>query len=330
MFRNMEVKILEIGVAGGASLKVWESFFRHGTIIGADINPTAKKFARERINIEIIDQSNSEDLLQLGRSHGPFDIVIEDGSHMWAHQIITFKTLFPFVKEGGIYIVEDLQTNYGSMQIGFRGDSTISCVDYIKKLVDIRVADTKIDVAEEGDGFLRDYGRKVDSITFYRESCLITKKRKSAVLDESLILLENDEAAKYLTLRAHIGGYGGRTALGAVIRGGDVGHDVQGFSILCNELIAKRVLYRARLADGSWTEWVHSGTFVGTSGKSQDLTGFSVGLSNECGDQYDLTLVGAFRDSSANVVVGNGEACVSKAPGASLCGMQISIVRRET
>ena len=111
--RNDPLKILEIGVLNGASLKVWEEYFPNSRIIGADIDEGTRRFASGRIEIEIIDQSNLEDLVRLGVRHGPFDIIIEDGSHIWDHQITTLRTLFPFVRDGGFYVVEDLETNYG-------------------------------------------------------------------------------------------------------------------------------------------------------------------------------------------------------------------------
>ena len=37
-----------------------------------------------------------------------FDIIIDDGSHASYHQQLSFKTLFPTLKSGGIYSIEDL------------------------------------------------------------------------------------------------------------------------------------------------------------------------------------------------------------------------------
>ena len=37
-----------------------------------------------------------------------FDYIIDDGSHMEQDQIKTFQMLKPFMKEGGVYIIEDI------------------------------------------------------------------------------------------------------------------------------------------------------------------------------------------------------------------------------
>jgi cephalosporin hydroxylase len=114
--REAPITLLEIGVFRGASLATWREYFPHAKIVGVDIQPSAKQYASERVQVELADQSNLEHLAELAVKHGPFDIVIEDGSHMWEHQITTLRALFPFVRNGGYYIVEDLQTNYGALQ----------------------------------------------------------------------------------------------------------------------------------------------------------------------------------------------------------------------
>ncbi len=80
--RDEPITILEVGVLNGASLKLWESYFPRATIIGADIDPTVVRFETERTRIEILDQSNVQNLVDLGIKYGPFDIIIEDGSHI--------------------------------------------------------------------------------------------------------------------------------------------------------------------------------------------------------------------------------------------------------
>jgi len=58
-------------------------------------------------------KSVTAQLQQAVNNWGPFDIVIDDGSHISQHQIKTFEYCFIHcVKPGGLYIVEDLQTSF--------------------------------------------------------------------------------------------------------------------------------------------------------------------------------------------------------------------------
>lgn len=62
----------------------------------------------------------------------PLHIVIDDGSHIQSHMIITFLNLFPYLAQGGIYIIEDTHTNYSpDHQESFYG---IGLYDYFKGL----------------------------------------------------------------------------------------------------------------------------------------------------------------------------------------------------
>ncbi|MEU1464992.1 hypothetical protein ABZ467_30690 [Streptomyces sp. NPDC005727] len=116
--RDRRLKICEIGVggygdtdAGGGSLNMWKEFFPRGLVYGVDI---ADKRALDRPRITTIqaDQSDPEALRSMAEKYGPFDIVIDDGSHMSPHVITSFKTLFPCLAEDGIYVVEDLHGSY--------------------------------------------------------------------------------------------------------------------------------------------------------------------------------------------------------------------------
>lgn len=114
-WKYRRVKLLEIGVGGermlpgGRSLLAWRAFFPSGTIIGCDIVPKAM-LAGHRRRIYQIDQSAPGDLAMLQQREAPFDIIIDDGSHLNRHQIISFRSLFPALKDGGIYVIEDVQT----------------------------------------------------------------------------------------------------------------------------------------------------------------------------------------------------------------------------
>jgi hypothetical protein len=105
--------MLEIGVSHGGSLQMWRRYFGRGsTIVGIDINPRVAELAGPGIEIHIGDQSDPAFLARLGEQYGPFDIVLDDGSHQPIHQIASVEHLWPYVADGGVYIVEDLHTNY--------------------------------------------------------------------------------------------------------------------------------------------------------------------------------------------------------------------------
>lgn len=329
--RDKPIKILEIGVLGGASVKMWAQYFLSGTVVGADIDPTVIRFSSDRILIEIIDQSNLQNLVDLGVKHGPFDIIVEDGSHLWEHQITSLRALFPFLKDGGFYIIEDLQTNFGGMADGYRGVANISCVEYLKKWVDLRVATSLIDISNEEDAFLRTYGRSAGFLAFYKHACLIEKKIDQ---QDNLSLIKKDPLIKidpaapiFFKIHAHIGFVGdvednGSASLSAKpIKD----HYIQGFNLSSMVESASQIRYRGRQADGSWTNWVSGSQFVGSRGKANPLTGYSIEISGKVKDDYNISVVGVFFDSDDIIIVGNGEECIPAQDGAFLRGMQLAL-----
>lgn len=125
--------VLEIGVALGQSVRMWADYFPHAIIHGADIEPSFRgcESYSSRIKFHVVDQGNETQLKTLGQ-FAPFDLIIDDGNHWWREQILSFQVLFPFVKKGGIYIVEDTCTSYWTEY----KNHPISCVDYFRGLVD--------------------------------------------------------------------------------------------------------------------------------------------------------------------------------------------------
>lgn len=339
--RHQSVRILEVGILAGASLRMWQEYFPNGTIIGADIHPGVKSFEGDRVVTEIVDQSNLEDLAQLCAKHGPFDIVVEDGSHLWEHQITTFKTLFPFVRNSGLYIVEDLHTNYGDMAPHYRGASSLSCMDYLQKIVALKVADDQIDIAAEEDPFLRTYGRNIESITFLTRACIVKKgyrpRRISPYLpgfkapenaSKPLLDASGEHPPIPLSIACHIGNVGDLHSHTGALTSTQPMEDIQGFIINSRGFPATAVEYRARLTDGRWTEWNGCGSFVGTMGLSNPLTGFSARLPENARSAYTLEVIGLFRDQPDLVQAGDEQDCVSFSGNGRLYGMQC-VVRRK-
>lgn len=101
-WRDKEFVLLELGVAGGASIAMWREYFPKAKVFGVDINPDC---AGEGIFI-----GNATDMAFLNiviEAIGLPDIVIDDGGHVGHETIESFKLLFSKVKSGGYYIVED-------------------------------------------------------------------------------------------------------------------------------------------------------------------------------------------------------------------------------
>ena len=143
-FQFKKINLLEIGVggydcpiSGGESLRMWKSFFPFAKIVSIDIFD--KSFHEEkRIKIFKGNQIDELFLETVCNKSGMFDIIIDDGSHINEHVIKSFEFLFPKLKKGGIYAIEDTQTSYwedyGGSSTNLNMKGTI--YHYFKSLVD--------------------------------------------------------------------------------------------------------------------------------------------------------------------------------------------------
>ena len=112
-FRGTDCTYLEIGVSACGSLDIFQEYLGEGArIVGVDVNPECMKQAREGIEILIGDQANPAFMSEVVAPKGPFDIIIDDGGHIPDQQIVSFLSLFPQLKEGGVYLVEDMHTTF--------------------------------------------------------------------------------------------------------------------------------------------------------------------------------------------------------------------------
>jgi len=111
-------RLLEIGaggygdaMAGGASARVWSELLPEWSIVIIDLE--AKAFAwPERTTFLQTDQTNAVALQRIGEEYGPFDVIIDDGSHRNADIRTSLWNLFPYLTQGGHYVIEDTQTSY--------------------------------------------------------------------------------------------------------------------------------------------------------------------------------------------------------------------------
>lgn len=135
-FKDKKINILEIGVDNGDSLRVWSEYFTQASICGIDI--VKKDFTIPRVNILCGDQTDPKFLNSIIKEYKKFDIIIDDGSHISKDIIFTFKHLFNYLNNNGLYIIEDLQTSYitryGGSRLNLNKKRT--SMNFIKKLAD--------------------------------------------------------------------------------------------------------------------------------------------------------------------------------------------------
>jgi hypothetical protein len=114
-FSGQPVTLLELGVHTGASLKVWASYFPNGSVIGIDlIDPGPDFSAYPNIVYEVADQADRPRLDAICKARAPegFDLIIDDASHIGYSAAASYSVLFPRLKSGALYNIEDWGTGY--------------------------------------------------------------------------------------------------------------------------------------------------------------------------------------------------------------------------
>lgn len=175
-YRNSPCRILEIGVQNGGSLHLYQKYFSLAEkIVGIDVDPNCKQVESGNIHVEIGSQADVNFLADVNAEYGPFDIVIDDGSHVFKHQITSFEFLFPLLPPNALYLVEDTHTSYLPDFGGdIRKDGTF--IEYAKHVVDQVNAPFFSDALDETEWLARHlYG-----VSFY-DSMVVFEKRPKTI-----------------------------------------------------------------------------------------------------------------------------------------------------
>jgi SAM-dependent methyltransferase len=135
-FVNRPCLFVEIGCGQGGSLQMWKRFLGpHAQIVGLDIDPEAKAFCEDQIEVRIGDQGDDLFLQSVLDEFGTPDVVIDDGSHVMSDINTSFRFLYPRLSRSGVYLVEDLHTAYwDEYEGGLRKPDTF--IEVAKGLVD--------------------------------------------------------------------------------------------------------------------------------------------------------------------------------------------------
>lgn len=112
--RHSIKNMTEVGIASGQSIQAWYRYFPNAEIHGFDIRyyneitPKNMEFLKPRVHAHIVDVLAAKKLSDVGLVEDSMDLVIEDGPHTAISQELFLQKLFPIVKPGGFYVIEDI------------------------------------------------------------------------------------------------------------------------------------------------------------------------------------------------------------------------------
>jgi hypothetical protein len=120
------MKMLELGYDDGYSIGIWQKYFDNPRIDSIDIinDPKDERLANF---FQVNQDKNTELDLFVQNNKENYKFIIDDASHIPSHQWNTFLRFFDILEEGGVYIIEDTETNFWgrAWQYGYGFDSRI-------------------------------------------------------------------------------------------------------------------------------------------------------------------------------------------------------------
>jgi hypothetical protein len=137
--REQRMRMLEIGLYNGGSLRMWRDYLPNTVLHGIDIDARTLAYQDEVTNaqVRLVDQGDAAALeafvAELG---GNYDFILDDGGHTMVQQLVSFDVLWPQVMPGGVYAIEDIGTSYFVEYGGGELDAPDTAMAYTKSLAD--------------------------------------------------------------------------------------------------------------------------------------------------------------------------------------------------
>ena len=104
--KTARLRVGEIGVACGASLRMWANYLPQSQIEGFDIRPDCANLCKDLPNVTI----TIADPRTVDRRN--YDLFVDDGSHIAEDIVDTLVHCQTWVRSGGYYVIEDLGCTY--------------------------------------------------------------------------------------------------------------------------------------------------------------------------------------------------------------------------
>lgn len=179
--------ILEIGFYKGESIPLWKEYFKNPEIHICDIN--ADIATTEDFTFHHIDQSKATDWANFRNTNKSLkcNLILDDGSHIPEHQLLTLNNLWPILDCGGIYIIEDIETSYWnkSRLYGYdfnaRKTSVFKSVLGVIDIINKKISTVPGAVSSIPKRFIRSSFSFADEVEFmvFGYNCIILVKKDS-------------------------------------------------------------------------------------------------------------------------------------------------------
>jgi len=115
-----EIVLVEFGVFRGASMKMWRRLFPTATIIGVDNDVYFLDHPEKAEEIGFVfmhgQQTETKIVSRIVKDYGIPSLVVDDGSHAYSDMIETAINCIPYMKPGGLYVIEDTHVGWASPQ----------------------------------------------------------------------------------------------------------------------------------------------------------------------------------------------------------------------
>jgi hypothetical protein len=117
-FVGQGIVMMEVGIATGKSLLMWQEFFENAKIYGIDNSGMYREVLKDHPEIVVFDiDATVKERVEEVVGGLEFDVIIDDASHILEHQIVTAQCLMPKVRSGGLYIIEDVNYDLGLYEV---------------------------------------------------------------------------------------------------------------------------------------------------------------------------------------------------------------------
>jgi len=179
--RNDQFNMLEIGLYKGASAKMWTTYFQNTILYSIDIIKGVPKDKRLKVLVNTgrlkyfrADQTSVNEMSKMfdGDKVVRFKIIVDDASHMAEDQQYSFGYLFPFLLDGGLYIIEDLHyRRKHNNKFKVRADNTI---DVFKRYKQTGNFESKVLIPDQ----LEYINMCIDKVDIYDDKIVFIRKKE--------------------------------------------------------------------------------------------------------------------------------------------------------